>query len=73
MRRAIMSNKMNYRWDGKKVEELIELYRTAECLWNCSDKDYLNVDKRKACLRQIGERLEGLSTGEFSNVQLHVN
>ena len=58
-----MSKAMNYRWEAKKVEELIEWYRLEECLWNCADKDYFDSDKKKSALRRISEKLGGISEG----------
>jgi hypothetical protein len=37
----------------KKVEVLIELFRSEESLWNNANIDYSDADKRKGALRRI--------------------
>ena len=50
-----MSNKIN--WSGKKIEKLIEYYRTHECLWNSNNARYMDADARKSALCAIAEAL----------------
>jgi hypothetical protein len=64
-----MTKLMNYKWDRKKVEVLIELFRSEESLWNNANIDYSDADKRKGALRRIGDsrdKLGGIDGGPIN-------
>lgn len=55
------------RFNDSEIEQLIDLWRDEEVLWNVSNQHYLNADWHKAALCRISEKMGGRDIGKYCN------